>query len=139
MRMTAKSEYGLLAMIDLASCEGDVPVSAREVSERQAIPGKYLEQLLVALRKAGLVKALRGAHGGFVLARPASEITVLQIVEALEGPVAATVCDGDRATTCGRSAECAAFPVWSDVTAAVRGVLGKTTLGDLAIRQAKLS
>ncbi len=132
MRLTAKSEYGLLAMIDLACRAQDGPVSAREVSERQAVPPKYLEQLFVALRKAGLVSAVRGARGGFVLDRPAAEITVLDIVEALEGPLKPTVCDAERAAVCGKGGACAAAGVWDQATRAVREVFVSTTLDTLA-------
>ncbi len=138
MRLTAKSEYGLLAMIDLACREGDGPVSAREISERQAIPAKFLEQLFVALRKAGLVSAVRGARGGFALARPAEAITVLQVVEALEGPLKTTVCDGERAAACGKGKACAAAHVWERATTAVRSVFGDATLAALARTQQEL-
>ena len=135
MRLTARSEYGLLALIDLGGRYGDGPVSAREVSERQCIPAKFLEQLLGALRKAGLVSAMRGAHGGFSLTREPSQISVLEIVEALEGPLAPTSCDGG--SLCGRSGACAAAGVWAKATDALRDVFETTTLADLSVRQAR--
>lgn len=135
MRLTAKSEYGLLAMIDLACRVNEGPVSAREISDRQGIPPKYLEQLFVGLRKAGLVGAVRGARGGFALERPATEITVLDVVEALEGSLRPTVCDGERAALCGRGDSCAASRVWDRATNAVRDVLESTTLASLAEAQ----
>jgi len=138
MRLTAKSEYGLLAMIDLASSAAGSPVSAREISERQAIPGKFLEQLLATLRKAGLVSAVRGAKGGFVLERSAAEITVLDVVQALEGPLTASVCEGDRGAVCGKGGACAAAGVWGKATDALRGVFESTTLHDLARTQSEL-
>ena len=94
--MTAKSEYGVLAAIDLACNYGAGPVSAREIAERRGIPPRFLEQLFVSLRRADLVRAVRGAKGGFVLSRDPAEITVLDIVEALEGPLASSVCDQSR-------------------------------------------
>jgi Rrf2 family protein len=135
MRLTARSEYGLLALIDLGVRYGDGPVSAREVSSRQEIPAKFLEQLLAALRKAGIVGSVRGAHGGFALTRDPREITVLEIVEALEGPLAPTSCDGG--SLCGRSGACAAASVWGKATKALRDVFETTTLADLATRQAQ--
>lgn len=135
MRLTAKSEYGLLAMIDLACRMEAGPVSARMISDRQGIPAKYLEQLFVGLRKAGLVSAVRGARGGFVLERTPAEVTVLDIVEALEGSLRPTVCDGERAAQCGRGDSCAASDVWDRATHAVREVLGSTTLASLASAQ----
>lgn len=138
MRLTAKSEYGLLAMIDLACRADEGPVSAREISDRQGIPAKYLEQLFVALRKSGLVGAVRGARGGFALERPASEISVLEVVEALEGSLRPTVCDSERAASCGRGDACAAAAVWERATSAVREVLESTTLASLARTQEAL-
>lgn len=135
MRLTARSEYGLLALIDLGVRHGAGPVSAREMSERQCIPLKFLEQLLSALRKAGLVDAVRGARGGFTLARHPSRITVLEVVEALEGPLAPTSCDGG--SQCGRSGACAAAGVWSRATAALRDVFVTTTIADLSDKQSQ--
>jgi Rrf2 family cysteine metabolism transcriptional repressor len=132
MRLTARSEYGLLALIDLSCRYGEGPVSARGVAERQTIPLKFLEQLLSALRKAGIVSAVRGAHGGFALSRHPGEITVLDVVEALEGPLAPTSCDG---VGCCRNDACAAAKVWSRATDALRGVFTGTTLADLASAQ----
>ena len=133
VRLTARSEYGLLALIDLGCRYGDGPVSAREVSERQGIPLKFLEQLLAALRKAGIVQAMRGAHGGFVLSREPREITVLDVVEALEGPLAPTSCDGGQ--LCGRGGACAAQAVWGRATEALRDVFVSATLADLSSAQ----
>ncbi len=132
MRLTAKSEYGVLAAIDLACVYGSGPVSAREVAERRNIPARFLEQLLVSLRRAGLVAAVRGARGGFVLSRDPSSITVLDVVEALEGPLSASLCDGERGELCGQAGACAAAPVWARATDALRGVFASTTIADLA-------
>lgn len=132
MRLTAKSEYGLLAMIELACRYGEGPSSAREIAERRAIPARFLEQLFVALRRAGLVGAVRGARGGFVLSRHPSEITVLDVVEALEGPLTASVCDTERGLECGNAGACAAAPVWARATKALREVFDATTLSELA-------
>ena len=133
MRLTARSEYGLLALIDLGVRYGEGPVSARGVAERQGIPLKFLEQLLAAMRKAGLVSACRGAHGGFTLTREPERISVLEVVEALEGSLAPTSCDGGQ--LCGRSGACAAAGVWSKATEALREVFTTTSIGDLCSRQ----
>jgi Rrf2 family transcriptional regulator, cysteine metabolism repressor len=136
VRLTAKSEYGVLALIDLAARWGQGPVSAREIAERQSIPPKFLEQLFVSLRKADLVKAMRGARGGFALTRHPSEISVLEVVEALEGPLKPTLCDGG--TSCSRTQACAAATVWNRATAALRDVFDSTTLAELAGEQATI-
>lgn len=130
MRLTTRSEYGLLALIDIAGRTGEGPVSARAIADRQGIPLKFLEQLFAALRRAGVLTAVRGARGGFELSRDPGSITVLQVVEALEGPLSPTVCDGER--PCGRNGECAAGALWSRATDALRSVLVATTLAELA-------
>ena len=121
--------------IDLACRDSQTPVSAREIADTQSIPSKFLEQLFVPLRRAGLVTAIRGAHGGFVLSRDPKTITVLDVVEALEGPLASTVCDGERSATCGKSDACAAASVWARATDAVRAVFESSTIADLATEQ----
>ena len=132
MRLTAKSEYGVLASIDLACNYGEGPVSAREIAERRSIPPRFLEQLFVALRRAGIVTAVRGAKGGFELTRHPSEITVLDVVEALEGPLQASVCDSGRESGCMKSGTCAAAPVWAKATLALKDVFSSASLASLA-------
>lgn len=132
MRLTAKSEYGLLALIDIAIHDAEGPVSARQVASRQDIPLKFLEQLLLVLRKEGLVTAKRGAKGGFLLGAPASAISVLDVVEALEGPLHPTVC---QAQDCSRVGACAAASIWEEATSSLREVFGRRTLSDLADSQ----
>ncbi|MBE0475763.1 MAG: Rrf2 family transcriptional regulator [Coriobacteriia bacterium] len=136
MRLTAKSEYGLLALIDLACRHGAGPISVREISERQGVPANFLEQLLVSLRRAGIVTSVRGARGGFELGKDPDAITVLDAVEALEGPLVPTLCSPDR--ECGRSHACAAAVVWERAADGLRGVLQGTTLSDLASAQTRL-
>lgn len=133
MRLTAKSEYGLLALIDLATSWEAGPVSARDIAKNRDIPPAFLEQLLATLRREGLVTSMRGARGGFALARNPREITALDIVEALEGPLAPTVCDSQ--SVCGREGACAAEPVWTRVSTALRAVLADFDLASLAERQ----
>lgn len=136
MRITAKSEYGVLAMIDLAANASRSPVSTREVARRQMIPATFLEQLFVALRRAGLVTARRGARGGFLLGREAERISVLDVVEALEGPLRPTVCDA--LAPCARSSACAAATVWRGASDALREVFSATTIADLAAAQSTM-
>jgi len=138
MRLTAKSEYGLLAAIDLSCHFGEGPTSAREISEHRGIPPRFLEQLLVQLRRAGIVTALRGAHGGFELARNPRSISVLEVVEALDGPLSSSVCDAEAAGGCLKSSSCAASLVWGKATGALREVFASTTLAELAGEQRKM-
>lgn len=135
MRLTAKSEYGLVAMIDLATSPAGEPVSARILAGRRNIPQPYLEQLFAQLRRANLVDSVRGARGGFVLAREADDVSVLDIVEALEGPLTSGVCAAETHEGCSQSACCAAEPVWNRATDALRSVFSQTRLSELAKTQ----
>ncbi|RJQ54209.1 MAG: Rrf2 family transcriptional regulator [Actinobacteria bacterium] len=135
MRLSAKSEYGLRALIDIASCYGDGPVGSRDIAGRQQIPLKFLEQLVSSLRKAGILDSRRGAKGGFFLARPPGEVSVFEAVEALEGSLSPTKCVGDDAPTCARTAQCAAQDVWNRAKVALREALEEITLADLVERQ----
>jgi Rrf2 family transcriptional regulator, cysteine metabolism repressor len=85
MKISTKGEYGLLAVVDLALQLEHAPVQAYQIAQRQGIPKQYLDQLMVTLRKAGLVASWRGRQGGYKLARPANAITLLEVVTALEG------------------------------------------------------
>jgi len=87
MRLSTRTEYGIRAMLDLAQRAGLVPVQSHDIAERQEIPEPYLNQILALLRKAGLVESRRGPGGGHLLARPAAEITLAELVSALEGPI----------------------------------------------------
>ena len=94
MKLSTKGRYGLRAMIDLAQYSGDAPVSIISISERQDISERYLEQLVALLRKAGLVRSIRGAGGGYVLAKDMKEISVGDILRALEGSLEPVECPG---------------------------------------------
>lgn len=135
MRLSARSEYGLLALIDLAGAGSDTPLATRELAEARGIPSAFLEQLLADLRRAGLVRSTRGPKGGFTLARQPGEITALDIVEALEGSIVPSVCAPDA---CGRESGCAAASVWGNVSEAVRDALSSFTLSRLAEEQTRL-
>jgi Rrf2 family protein len=129
VQITTKSEYALLALIELAESGDGRPVSLRRIAESRGLPEPFLEQVFTALKRDGIVQAVRGARGGFLLARPAEHVTALDIVEAVEGPVRPTTCD---APVCPVSGECPAMPVWDRVTAAMRDALASFTLAELA-------
>lgn len=138
LRLSTKARYALRAMMELALREGEGPVQLREIAGAQALSPKYLEQLAIPLRHAGLLHTERGPSGGYCLARPAEEITALEVVRAVEGPLDLLDCVG-RATICERSATCAARDLWRDLSRAVGEVLGKRTLADLAACQSRLN
>lgn len=89
MRLSARAEYGLLALVDLALFSSERPVQAKRIAERQGIPKQYLDQLIMDLKKAGLVLSLRGRQGGYQLARPASTISLWEAITTFEAPIQA--------------------------------------------------
>lgn len=133
MPITSRSEYGMRAMILLAEQLGDELLSASELSRREHIPLKYLEQLLSELKKAGLVASQPGARGGYRLARSSRQITVGEVVRALDGPFAPMSCveEGER-TPCAFEVGCKLRPLWSKLHLAVQDVLERTSLDQLA-------
>jgi Rrf2 family protein len=134
MKLSTRSTYGVRAMLVLALRErSGRPVMIRNIAEEQALPVNYLEQLMSQLRKANLVTALRGPHGGFVLARAASEITVAEIVEALEGPLGLADCPSGPGC-CSRPEVCAVSELWQEASDALTRSLRRVTLAALADR-----
>src|SRR5437763_16543324 len=92
MMFSTKAEYGVRLMVQLAQQGGDTPLSLSEIADRDGLPLAYLEHLVARLRKAGLAESRRGAHGGYLLARPAGEIRMAEVVETLEGAIAPIGC-----------------------------------------------
>jgi Rrf2 family protein len=138
LKISQKTEYALRAMIQLAE-HTDGRTSAREISEHQHIPLRFLEQQLGALSKAGLVESFRGAGGGCRLAKDAAEVTVADVVDAIEGPFYPMFCLDPGDHTCWQDARCGLQDLWSDVRMAVRGVFERTTLEQLASRHRRLA
>lgn len=129
MKLSTKGRYGVKAMVDLAINYGDEPVSIKSISERQNVSEYYLEQLFSPLRKANLVKSIRGAQGGYVLSRPPEEINVSDIMEVLEGPVEISDCIDDG--SCSNIDCCATRLLWVRIKDSIDSVLKSTTLSDM--------
>ena len=134
LKISQKTEYSLRALIELALREGQEPVPAREIAAAQGVPLRFLEQQLATLGKFGLVEAFRGAGGGCRLARPSTEITVADVVDAMEGPFFPMYCLDPSDHTCFQDTRCGLQELWGDVQAAVRGVFERTTIAELALR-----
>ncbi len=133
MKLSQKGEYGLHALLELARRYGQGTVQAAAIAAQRGIPPQYLQQILLALRRAGLVRSERGPHGGHELARPPEGITLLEAVEALEGSTFPAPCaDPDSPPTCPERDRCVFLGIWRQVDAATRDVLGGVTLADLA-------
>lgn len=132
MRISSKGDYGLRALFDLALHHGQGPIRSRDIAERQAIDENYLNQLLIQLRRAGLVQSLRGPQGGHLLARAPREITVLEALEALEGPLI-EIQEGAPAPQADEAAVLA--ELWTGLRRTVADYLDSITLDDLAQRK----
>lgn len=131
MRLPTKARYGVRAMLDLAVNNGEEePVLMRDVALRQNLSEKYLEQILIPLRNAGLVRGVRGAKGGYMLTRSPSSINLLEIVEACIGDVTMVDCVEDP-EYCQRIEGCATFVIWKELTETIREFLESKTLNDL--------
>ena len=123
LTITTKSPYAVRALAELARRGASGPVPIGEIARRRDIPVQFLESLFATLRRAGILRSQRGVKGGYLFSRPPSEVTVLEVVEALEGGL-------------GAEAE-AAGPVWVDALEALRSVLAQTTIADVAEREAR--
>jgi Rrf2 family cysteine metabolism transcriptional repressor len=121
--ITSKSPYAVRALAELARRGGAAPVPIGEIARARDIPVQFLEGLFGTLRRAGVLQSQRGVKGGYSFARPPDELTVLQVVELLEGEL------GSEAADSG--------PVWAEAVEAVRGVLASTTIAELAEREAQ--
>jgi len=134
MRLTTKSRYGTRLILDIGVYGAEKPVPLGDISKRQNISLKYLEQLTVKLKKAGLIKSLRGASGGHMLAKPPGEITIGMIVRTLEGNVTITECAEDQKDSCGvcnRAGDCLSRWVWIEASTAMFDCLDSITVKQL--------
>lgn len=121
-------------MIDIAMNQFEGPVSVRDIAQRQSLSDKYLEQIITQASKAGLLKSVRGAGGGYQLARDASTIAVGEILRAMEGSLSPVECVrelGGEGTCCENADECATFELWRDIKEAVDQVIDNRTLQDM--------
>lgn len=130
MRLSTKVRYALRAMIELAFHESEGPQLLRDIARAQKLSPKYLEQLTIPLRHAGLVRSERGPNGGYELTRPATQITALDIVEAMEGPLDLLDCVRNEAA-CDLAENCVSRKLWMRVGGAMSSALMETTLADL--------
>lgn len=132
MKLSTKGRYGVKAMVDLAIHFGEEPSSIKSISERQNISEYYLEQLFSPLRKANLIKSIRGAQGGYILSRAPKDIRVSDIMRVLEGPIEISDCiDENSENSCSNSECCATRLLWSRIKESIDTVMESTTLQDM--------
>ncbi|MDD3336249.1 MAG: Rrf2 family transcriptional regulator [Eubacteriales bacterium] len=133
MKLSTRGKYGLYAMYYLAKHQGEGPQTLQSIST-MGVPKQYLEQLLGNLRRTGLVSTVRGAQGGYQMAKPADQITLLDIVDAMEGPIELSECTSQE-HVCDRSCNCPVRWVWQQVTDSINGELQKIKLSDMLQKQ----
>lgn len=142
MKLSTRGDYAVRALLELCAHEDDRPLPLSSIAERTAIPSKYLEQILMRLRSIGVVTGKRGAGGGYRLARSPRDVTVGEIVRAMDGPLAPTLCASTTAHApcptyrCPDESSCVMRDLWLEVRDAISAVVDRTTFADLASRLA---
>jgi Rrf2 family cysteine metabolism transcriptional repressor len=133
MRLSTRGRYGTRLMVDLAQHYAEGPIPLAEIAKRQDLSAKYLEQLIMLLKGAGLIRSVRGRRGGYVLAKKPAQISVGEIVEALEGKLSLVDCVLDP-DLCYRAEECPTRDIWVGITDVVKKELYSLSLGDILAR-----
>jgi Rrf2 family protein len=134
VKLSTKGRYGVRLMFDLALHNGEGAVSLKDVAKRQGISEKYLWHLIPPLKNAGLITATRGAHGGYVLAKPPHLISLKEILETVEGSMSLVECT-DQPSLCNRSGSCVAREIWAEVTDRMLKALASFTLEEMLEKQ----
>ncbi len=136
MKISTKGRYGLRILLDLALHDEEKPRMIHQIAESQQISEKYISRLIIDLRRAGMVKSVRGAKGGYRIARKPESITLLEIVEVMEGPLLVVECLASG-HECGRSSQCPTREVWMALSKDIRQCMAKIKLSDL-IQKARI-
>lgn len=131
MKISTKGRYALRIMADLAINGNGEYIRLKDISERQSITLKYMEQIMPLLTKAGYVKSYRGNNGGYMLARKPEDYTVGEILRTTEGNLAPISCIGDSPNRCPRSGECLTLPFWEGMWKVINEYVDSVTLSDL--------
>lgn len=136
MKLSTRSRYGVRLMLALGISDNNRPVFLKEIARSEKISGKYLSQIIIPLKASGLVTTFRGAHGGYLLSRPASQIRLREIIEPLEGDLSMVDCVSNT-DVCDRSAECVTREVWCRMGSMLAEYLDSVTLEDLVNKYKK--
>ena len=139
MKISTKGRYALRLMLDLALNNTGEAVSIKDISKRQGVSDKYLEQIISVLNKAGYVRSIRGAQGGYMLKKDPKDYTVGMILRLTEGSLAPVSCVDDDDMVCERENGCVTFYVWKKLNDAINGVVDSITLADLVEMQMQMS
>ncbi len=136
MKLSTRTRYGLRAMIDLTVYYQSIPILIKDIAKRQNISPRYLEHIMLSLKKGGLVRSVSGAKGGFMLQKPPSDITVLDIVTILEGPLNFVPCL-ENTDNCDRATYCSVRELWNKMKITMTNTLKSTTLKELVENKKK--
>lgn len=131
MKITTRGRYALNLMLDLVTESNGTPVKLRDIAERQKISDKYLEQIVSSLNKAGLIKSVRGAQGGYLLVRKPEEYTVGEILRVTEGDMAPVPCLEYEASECDKQENCVTIILYKKINDAINSVIDTVTLADM--------
>ncbi|OGX14793.1 MAG: hypothetical protein A2166_05765 [Omnitrophica WOR_2 bacterium RBG_13_41_10] len=134
MKLSTKGRYGVRLMLELALCYGKGPVFLKDIAGRQEISEKYLWHLITPLKTAGLINSSRGAHGGYALAKPPSEINLKEIIDVLEGSLSLVECV-ENTSVCRRVQFCVTRDIWQEITDKITQTLRAVTLKDMVDKQ----
>ncbi len=137
MKISTRGRYALRLMLQLALCEPNKPISIKDIAAKQNISGKYLEQIISVLNKAGFVKSERGPQGGYSLKMKPEKYTVGMILRLTEGSLSPVACLDDENGVCEREPQCATLEVWKKLNDAINSVVDGITLADLVEIQKK--
>jgi Rrf2 family protein len=140
VRITTQAEYGLICALHLARRSGVGPVTGREIAAQERLPGDYVEQIMLKLRRADIVKSTRGAHGGYALARPADQISVRDVIAASEHSTFEVHCTSHpvEELRCSSSHDCSIRPVWLLLQRRIDDVLQSVRLSDLLMQESEV-
>jgi Rrf2 family cysteine metabolism transcriptional repressor len=133
VKLSTRTRYGILAILELAENYGKGPLQLKAIARRQELSVKYLEQLMAVLKSAGIVRSIRGARGGYVLAKAPGKVKISECFNCLEGPVITAECI-ENSRFCARSLDCVARGLWAQLQQVISGVLDSMTLQDLLER-----
>lgn len=139
MKISTKGRYALRLMLDLALNNTGEFITIKSIAKRQEISEKYLEQIISLLSRAGYVRSVRGAQGGYKLAKEPSEYTVGSILRLTEGSLAPVACVEDEVNDCNRSSDCVTLELWKELYDAILGVVDRVTLQDLVDKQKSMA
>ncbi|MET3616679.1 Rrf2 family protein [Peptoniphilus olsenii] len=131
MKLSTKGRYGLMAMYNLKENIGKGPIALKDIAKEEHLSESYLEQLFSLLKKNGLVKSVRGAGGGYILAREPKEIAIGEIINALEGDISLSCCDSGKNTSCDRLEACATRDILYKLQNRIEDVMESMTLEDM--------